>query len=62
MYIENQGRLSCYSSGRCNCIVLEIGDGVNQTMPINEGKYESFFLIQLNQVDRTYCTKFYQST
>ncbi len=43
MYIGNQGLLSVYSSGRCNCMSVEIGDGVTQTMPIDEGKYEFLF-------------------
>ena len=54
MYIENQCRLSCGTPGRSRCMVLEIGDGVTQTMPIYEGQYSFTFSIQFDRVDRIY--------
>ncbi|CAM4758414.1 unnamed protein product [Rotaria magnacalcarata] len=36
-YVANQGILAFYSLGRTFGVILESGDGVSQTMPINEG-------------------------
>ncbi|CAF3306266.1 unnamed protein product [Rotaria socialis] len=35
-YVANQGILAFYSLGRTSGVILESGDGVSQTMPINE--------------------------
>lgn len=40
MAMANQARLSVYSLGRCTSLILEMGDGVIQTMPIYEGRIE----------------------
>ena len=37
MYVAIQGVLSVYASGRGNAIVLECGDGVTQTLAVNQG-------------------------
>lgn len=38
MYIAKQGILSFYYLGRTAGLLVESGDGVTQTMPINEGE------------------------
>lgn len=48
MYVSLQGALSLYANGRHSGIVLDIGDGVNQIVPIHSGYVIREYIRQLD--------------